>query len=181
MDAPIRLGVVARAHGIRGELLLDWDADTLDALDGPLFLRSGGRPPRPIRILSWRPHGGRPLIRLEGVTDRNAAELLRGAEILASRADLPEPDEDERYVADLLGCDVLLPDGTRLGRLDHLEAPGGGNLLWSVVADGGAEILIPADPRFIVSLEPEASRIVVDPPEGLVELYLGGESGAGEA
>lgn len=94
-------------------------------------------------LWSCRMHKGRPLLLLEGITDRNMAEALRGQKILLDRADLPEPGEDEAYLEDLLGCDVLLPEGRRLGRLDHFEYPAGQEI-WAIVTDQGDEVLFPA-------------------------------------
>ena len=87
------------------------------------------------------------------------------------RESLPEPEEDEAYVEDLLGCDVLLPDGRRLGRLDHVEYPADQEI-WVIAAQDEREILFPAQPCFIVGFDLDAPSVTIDPPEGLLEIYL---------
>ena len=94
-------------------------------LDTPLWLQKGKDAPRRVKIAAVRSHKERPLLLLEGVADRTAAEALRGCKLFVRREDLPEPDDDEVYLEDLLGCDVILPDGARIGRLDHFEYPAG--------------------------------------------------------
>lgn len=171
-DMLIHMGTLARPHGIKGEICIDWHADSPLLLDAPLWLQAGDEPPRRVRVLSRREHKGRPLLLLEGVTDRTAAEALRGQKILMSRDSLPPPDEDEAYLEDLLGCEVLLPGGRRLGRLDHVEYPADQEI-WVVVTDQDREILFPAQPCFIVGFDLDARTVTIDPPEGLLEVYLG--------
>lgn len=176
----IELGVFLRPHGIKGECCIDWYADSPSLLDAPLFLQQGQRPPRPLRLRAWRMHKGRPLVLPDGVEDRNAAELLRGARILIDRSALPETEEDEVYVEDLLGCDVLLPDGSRLGRLDHVEYPADREV-WGIRTDDGREVLFPAEPCFIVGFaldDPQGPSVTIDPPDGLLDVYLGPDTPA---
>ena len=135
------MGTLARPHGIKGEICVDWYADSPSLLDGPFWLQAGDAPPRPARARSWRMHKGRPLLLLEGVTDRNDIEALRGQKILVDRDLLPPVDEDEVYVEDVLGFAVILPDGSRLGVLDHVEYPAGLEV-WSIVTDDGKGNLV---------------------------------------
>ncbi|MDR3641715.1 MAG: ribosome maturation factor RimM [Humidesulfovibrio sp.] len=181
---------VAKAHGIRGELCMDSHADspllfapgaTLYLAPAPLAGKGAGRP-RPYVIKSVRDNNGRFILALEGVADRNAAEALRGAEVLIPEADLPPPDEGEEYLHKLLGSHVFLADETEVGVFTAiLDTPG--QLTWVITAPasgtkGGAEILFPAVPEFILGLDAEAGRIHIDPPPGLLELYLGEPDGA---
>jgi 16S rRNA processing protein RimM len=111
------------------------------------------------------------LLCLEGVEDRDAAKALCGSRLLTADSALPPLEEDEVYVRDLLGADVMLPDGSRLGRLDHLLAESGQDV-WVIVTDGGEEILFPARPCFIERFDLERGRVHVAPPEGLLDVYL---------
>ncbi len=184
---------VAKAHGIRGELCMDIHADSplLFAPGGTLFLvlpaaqaQAGrapsvaGRPPRPGQgrprpyvVTSARDNNGRLILALEGVADRNAAEALRGAEVLISEADLPPPDEGEEYLHKLLGSRVFLADETPVGVFEAiLDTPG--QLTWVIKNPQGREILFPAVPEFLLGLDADAGLIHIDPPPGLLELYL---------
>ena len=171
----IHLGTLLRPHGIKGEICIEWYADSPALLDAPLSLEVGKRPPYPVRIVSHRQHKGRPLVMLEGVADRNAAEALRGARLLIHHDSLPAPDEDEIYVEDLLGCAVLLPDGSRLGRLDHVEYPAPDKEIWSILTDDGKEVLFPAEACFIEGFDltdPDSPTVTIAPPPGLLDIYL---------
>jgi|GEM_PF-40995 16S rRNA processing protein RimM len=176
---------VAKAHGIRGELCMDSHADSplLFAAGATLYLAppagKGQARPRPYVIRSARDNNGRFILALEGVADRNAAEALRGAEVLIPEADLPPPDEGEEYLHKLLGAHVFLADDTEVGVFTAiLDTPG--QLTWVMTAKGGAEILFPAVPEFILGLDAEAGRIHIDPPPGLLELYLGAPGDAAD-
>jgi 16S rRNA processing protein RimM len=171
---------VAKAHGIRGELCMDSHADSplLFAPGATLYLTpaqavgKGQARPRPYVIKSARDNNGRFILTLEGVDDRNAAEALRGAEVLIPESDLPPPDEGEEYLHKLLGSRVFLASGVEIGVFTALlDTPG--QLTWVITASGGAEILFPAVPEFILDLDAEAGVIHIAPPPGLLELYLG--------
>lgn len=169
----VHTGTLTRPHGIKGEICVDWYADSPELLQGPVFLQAGKETPRPVKIVSVRLHKGQPLVRMEGIEDRTAAEGLRGVRLLVRREDLPEPDEDEAYLHDLLGLDVLEDaTGRRLGVLEHVEFPNGQEV-WSIRADDGKEILFPAVEEFITAFDLEAGHIRITPPPGLLEIYLG--------
>ncbi|MBA4358387.1 MAG: ribosome maturation factor RimM [Humidesulfovibrio sp.] len=168
---------IAKPHGIRGELCMDSHAGSplLFAPGQTLFLaapaHAGPGRPKAYAVAASRQHTGRVLVTLQGVGDRNAADLLRGAEVFVAEADLPPPDEGEEYLHKLLGCRVLLPDGAEVGLFEALlDTPG--QLTWVIRAKGGQEILFPAVPQFILGLDAKKGEIVIDPPPGLLELYL---------
>lgn len=167
----VLLGVVARPHGLRGEFAADWYADAPPGDFPRLWLCRRGATPRAAALLAARAHKGRPLLLLEGAATRDEAEALRGAGLCVPRADLPEPPEGEAYLADLIGADVMLPDGGRIGRLDHVETPAGLEV-WAILTDSGREILFPARPEFIRSFDLDGRRVCIDPPPGLLDVYL---------
>lgn len=167
----VLLGTVARPHGLRGELALEWHADASPGDFPRLWLCRRGVAPRAVALCACRVHKGRPLVMLEGVTTRDEAEALRGSALCVPRAELPEPPEGEAYLADLLGADVLLPDGSRIGRLDHVEMPAGREV-WAIRTDEGREILFPARPDFLRSFDLKGRRVCIDPPPGLLDIYL---------
>lgn len=168
------VGSVAKPHGVAGELSVVCHAQSPDIFDrvSGVLVRGGGKPDRLRAVVSWRMHQDRVLLRLEGVTDRNRAEELRGAELCVRTSDLPPPDQGEVYLYQLEGCAVRLADGSRVGVLEgFLEIPG--QQTWVIRADGGREILFPAVRSFILSVDLDREEVVIDPPEGLLELYLG--------
>lgn len=172
---------VVKPHGIRGEICIHSFADSpsLFGLVHELVLEKGGRT-QVRRLQSWREHQGRVLVRLEGVADRNAAEDLRGWTVLVDADALPEVEDDEVYLREIIGFAVQLADGTSLGELSGvIETPGQDT--WTIDAPGGSEILLPAVPEFVLEIDMDTQRIVVDPPEGLLDLYLKGQPGADAA
>lgn len=164
------MGAMGRAHGIRGEIGVDWKGETGLSPGDAIYLQAGNAAPAPWQVEKVRIHNGRMLLSLQGINDRTAAERLTGAKIYLPRAAVPPPAEDEAFVADLLGCEVFLVDGEPVGRLGHVEFPGG-KMIWAIETPEDREILFPAEPQFIEKLDMENRRIVIDPPAGLLDIY----------
>jgi 16S rRNA processing protein RimM len=172
----VLVGGVAKAHGIRGEIRIVSHAES-PSLFGrvpALFLRDGSRPPRSFGVRSWREHQGDVLLILEGIDDRDKAEALRGREVLVREEDLPDLDEGEHYLYQMLGCRVILEDGTEVGVLENFFENGDQDT-WIIVNGAGTEILLPAVPEFVLDVDLDAEVITIDPPEGLLDLYLNPE------
>ena len=169
--ACIHMGTLTRAHGLKGELCVDWHADS-PLRSMRLYLQIGAETPRPVSVLAVRMHKGRPLALLEGIRDRTEAEKLRGARLLLPEDELPETAGDEPYLYQLPGLEIVLhKNGRPLGHIDHVEFPGGQEI-WAIRTAGGREILFPAVRSFVLSVDLEKGRVVIDPPPGLVEIYL---------
>lgn len=94
------------------------------------------------------------------VTDRNAAEALKGARVFVARSSFPTAGDDEYYWVDLIGCAVSNRDGAALGSVTELLDTGAHSVLR--VVQGEAERLIPFVAAYIDSVDLEARRIVVD-------------------
>ena len=134
----VEIGTLARPHGIRGEIRVNYYADSLELLRGDVvYLQAGNKPPRKMEIDTVRMHQGTPLIRFVEAPDRTAAEFLRGQTLLIPESALPELDEDEVYLHDMLGLSVVLdakarragsrPFPRRAGTLVHPHAGRQGN------------------------------------------------------
>ena len=182
----VEIGMLARPHGIRGEIRVNYYADSLELLRGDVvYLQAGNKPPRKMEIDTVRMHQGTPLIRFVEAPDRTAAEFLRGQTLLIPESALPELDEDEVYLHDMLGLSVVLDaTGQKLGVLDHVLFPAGQEI-WSIRAyregeyapgdpgrASGHEILFPAVPEFVADIDLDTEIIRITPPEGLLELYM---------
>jgi 16S rRNA processing protein RimM len=160
----VRIGKVVRALGLKGHLGVGGTEGALGGLER-VALRSGGGEPAIRRVLEARPQGRLWAVKIEGVLDRAAAEALVGAEVLAAREDLGEAGEDRHWWTDLEGLPVVTAAGEALGVVTGLLETGGVDVL--VVTGGGRERLVPLAPYVEVDLT--AGRVVVDPPEGLLE------------
>lgn len=156
---------MAKAHGIRGELLATSGSPTLFEATGYVLLGRPGEEPMRYAVRKAKAHQGRTIFALAGVTDRNAAEALRGSELLLPRTALPELDEDEIYLTDVLGARLVSPTGREYGRVVGFFEPTPGQELW-VIDCAGEEVLFPAEDVFILEFR-EDGEIVVDPPGGL--------------
>lgn len=169
-EAPDRLIVaeVTKPHGIRGEVIARLaGVDGADLLDLDLRLRPATGAEIPARLLRARPTPSGWILALEGVTDRNRAETLRGAVLLAARGDLPEAEPGEWYVADLVGLRVLDAELGEIGRLEEvLKLPA--NDVFVVRGDRG-EILVPVVEDVILDADPEGGVMRVRLPRGLLD------------
>lgn len=118
----LRVGRVARAHGLKGELevRLDWEdgESLLDASEVELEAADGRRSAHGVQRARATPKGV--LVQLEGISDRTAAEARLGTVVYIARAELPELEEGEYYLADLVGVAVSGPDGFR-GRVVEVQ------------------------------------------------------------
>jgi 16S rRNA processing protein RimM len=149
---------VARAHGLRGEVVVDLWTDQRQRLEpgSVLTTRRGAS----LRVLAARPFGSsRFLVRFEEITDRTAAESLRGVELQAEAVEVP----GTLWVHELVGAVVRDAAGTELGRVATVEANPASDLL--VLESGG---LIPI--RFVTNHDAGAGVVDVDIPEGLLDL-----------
>ncbi|MEX1162203.1 MAG: ribosome maturation factor RimM, partial [Nitriliruptor sp.] len=169
MSALVVIGRVIKAHGIRGEVVVDVLSDVPGRFDAGGTVTLGGTP---TVIASSRPHQGRLLVRFEGVADRNAAELLRGRTIEGPPGDLT--DSEAYYVHELVGMAVVTVDGDHLGDVSgHIELPGAaGYDLLEVTREDGSTWLLPASDELVeVGELPDGTEllVVVDPPEGLID------------
>ena len=160
-DARILLGVVGRPHGVRGLLHVhSYTADPADlAAYGALTDESGRR-----WTMVWRGEGVAELRDAAGtpVADRNAAEKLVNTRLYVERDRLPEPEDDEFYLADLVGLQAVAPDGSALGRVDVVHDYGAGASL-----EIGA-LLIPFTRACVPHVDVAAGRLVVVPPAEVV-------------
>ncbi|MCF8034629.1 MAG: ribosome maturation factor RimM [Desulfarculaceae bacterium] len=166
----ILMGRAAGAFGVKGEVKL-----TSFARDDKIFTRIGvihaGADPataRPLTITGARSHGGRLLLRLAEVETREQAAALGGAWVYLRREDLDPLGEDEYYWFQLTGAEVSTKGGRRLGKVASVFEAGAHDLL-VVTSPGKPDLLIPVTEDMVPVLDPEAGRVVVDPPPGLLE------------
>lgn len=172
------LGRLTKPHGVKGDIRVEYYADSAELLEKPLMLRAGRFAPRPVRIRDWHLWKDQLILSIEGCNDRSAAEQLRGQELLIDASFLPEAEEDEPYLRDLIGLSVRLEDGTIVGELEDIDFPAGQEM-WSIRApetEGGHEILFPAVPEFVLDIDLSAGTATIAPPEGLLDLYRTGGS-----
>ncbi|QDE90449.1 16S rRNA processing protein RimM [Myxococcus xanthus] len=176
----LELGYVARAHGLRGEVAiraLDPASETLDTVDR-IWVRTRAGVEREMRLEALRPTPKEDIVVLEGVESRNDAEALVGAKVFVFREDLEPPAEGEFFQGDLVGLEAVDANGNALGRVEEIwttgEVP---NLV--IRASGREELVVPFADEFVPTVDLEARRIVIHPPEYVEAGRKGAESGGG--
>ena len=158
------VGRVGRAHGLRGEVLVDVRTDSPELRLAPgTVLATDPAAAGPLRIETGRVHSGRLLLHFGGVGDRSSAEALRGVLLLAEvdPDELPD-DADEWYDHQLVGLDAVGPDGTAVGEVrEVLHLPGHDVL--AVTRPDGSEVLVPFVSEIVPEVDLAANRLVVTP------------------
>jgi 16S rRNA processing protein RimM len=167
----VAIGEVTRAYGLNGEVRvtpLTDDPERFHRLVECVLWDASRDERETRRIATARRHGEAVVLRLEGCETAAAAAALTGRLIALPREDaLPLP-EGRFYEWQLAGCDVVTEDGRSVGRVTGIErAPA--QDLW-VVRDGAAERLIPAVAEIVIEVDLAARRVVIRPPDGLLEL-----------
>ena len=166
------VGRVARAHGNRGQVIIDPATDFPDERFKPgsvVHVRKGDET-APLTIESVRFHRGRPIVALAGVDTMDAAEGLAGTELRVSVEALQPLPPRSFYHHDLIGCSVETPLGESVGPVIRVEGDAAGSRL--VVGGEGGEILIPLVEGICIDVDIATRKIVVEPPEGLLDLNV---------
>jgi 16S rRNA processing protein RimM len=163
--ALLPIGKVVRAVGLKGQLGIAGTDGALSGLGQLALSRPAEGPPTLRRLLDARRQGKLWVVEVEGISDRAAAEGFVGAEVQVLREDLGEPGEGRYFWADLEGLPVVTVQGEEVGRVTGLYETGAADVL--VVEGPKGERLLPLAPY--VKVDMSAGRIVVDPPEGLLD------------
>ncbi|MDH4246915.1 MAG: ribosome maturation factor RimM [Deltaproteobacteria bacterium] len=176
------IGVVLQPHGLKGELRVRQLTDAAHYYERkrPPVILETSRGLRPLAIREIRSSGRDWVLLLEGVTTREAAEALQGANVLLEQAHLKPLEEDEYFTDDLLGSQVITLAGETVGEVTGLLDIGPHEVL--MVQGTRGEVLIPLVPHVVTTVDMGARVIHVDPPPGLLELNLpGSETGTAGA
>ena len=172
MDDLVLVGRVARAHGNRGQVIVNLDTDFPDERfrAGAVVMVGPAATARTIREVRF--HQGRPIIALEGIETMTEAEALAGAELKVSAAAAGALPEHTYYHYDLIGCEVTDRSGKAIGPVTGVE--GTMEMSRLVVAGSHGEVLIPLVAEICTEIDLAGRRIVVNPPDGLLELNAPG-------
>jgi 16S rRNA processing protein RimM len=167
-DDLLLVGRVARAHGNKGQIIVNPETDFPEerfAVGTTLLV---GEHAEPRTITAARMHQGRPVIALEGVGTMDEAEGLANAELKVHASTLAPLPENTYYRHDLVGCEVRDTEGRLIGEVAAVEGPI--ELSRLVVNAPHGEVLIPLVADICVEVNPPAKRVRVMAPEGLLEL-----------
>jgi 16S rRNA processing protein RimM len=162
----VLLGRFGAPHGVRGEIRLQSFTRDPSAIAsyGPLTDKSGAKS---FTLVSVRPQGKDMLVaRVEGVDDRTGAERLTGVELYIRRDRLPPPeDEDEFYLADLVGLRAETRTGEVIGTIVAVRNFGAGDILEVSPISGGETLLFPFTKAVVPVVHVGEGRVVIEPME----------------
>ena len=164
------VGTIARAHGNKGQVIVNPQTDFAHdrfAVGHEMVIEQGGRSTTR-RITAVRFQGGRPIVALDGIDTMDDAEALAGAELKMPAGSLGALPANTFYRHDLVGCEVKDTAGRAIGRVTDVEGPLERSLL--IVASGRGEVMVPMANGIVVNVDTVARQIVVELPEGLMDL-----------
>jgi 16S rRNA processing protein RimM len=169
------VGRLGRPHGVRGQVTVEVRTDDPDLRFAPGSVLVTEPPERgPLTVVDKRWHSGTLLLQLAGPDGvafgtREDVDTLRNTLLLVPVADLPELEEsDSFYDHQLVGLSVRLPDDSLLGTVTAIRHEAQDLLV--IDRPGGPEVLIPFVSALVPTVDPAGGYLVVDPPEGLLEL-----------
>ena len=169
------VGRIGRPHGVRGQVTVEVRTDDPDLRFAPgttLLTEPAARGPLTVEVARW--HSGTLLLTVTGpagqvYADREAADALRNTMLLVPVEALPElEDPDSFYDHQLVGLAAVLPDGSVIGEVTGVRHEG--TELLVVRRPERPEILVPFVSAIVPSVDLAGGRLVVDPPEGLLDL-----------
>jgi len=165
----LAIGRVAGAFGVQGEVKVEVHTDFPERFHQlkRVHLAKEGEP-RPVAVLGVRRHKSHFLLRLEGCSDRTAAEKLRGQWLYIPVEEAMPLAEDEYYVHEVLGLRVETREGECLGRIEDVIFTNA-NEVFVVKGDDGEEVLIPVLEDVVLEINGQGKRVLVALPPGLRE------------
>jgi 16S rRNA processing protein RimM len=165
------IGRIVRPHGIRGEVVVEVTTDEPSArFSAGGALATEPEAAGPLTIEAVRPHQGRLIIAFDGVLDRTGAEALRDVRLCVDSADLPPPeDPDEYHDFQLVGLRAVSDAGEALGEVVGVEHGPAADLL-VLRRPAGGSALVPFVKAIVATVDLAGGRVVLTPPEGLLEL-----------
>ena len=171
MTTDLRVGVIIKPHGIKGEVKV------YPTTDSPLRFNEithvniiqQGRTIGDVKVAGVKFFKDIVILKLKGYNDINEVEALKGAELYIPREEGAELEDGEYYIADIIGMEVLTDDGVRLGTVkDVMET--GANDVYVVEREGGKELLLPAIKQCILDTDIDKNVMTVHLMDGRLEL-----------
>lgn len=162
----ICVGVISTVHGVRGQVKIKSfmaDESSIGELD--VLYNKQGEPAYKINVTGGVK--GALIAWVEGVSDRNAAEALKGRELYIPRDLLPEIEDDEFYYEDLIGLSAVSTDGEALGSVKAIHNYGAGDII-EVVGSDGKEFMYPFTKQFVPKVDIAGKKVVIDIPEEII-------------
>jgi 16S rRNA processing protein RimM len=162
------LGKVIRSQGSDGRLKLRLSEKGPTGFVGTKVYLERGERPEAFKVEALTLDRNATILKLKGVDSLAAADALAGCDVYAAESDFRGLGDDRFYDFQLLGSRVLTLEGTEVGTIEAILAAGGPVLL--VVGRAGREVYIPFTEAICVKVDAKAGEVVIDPPDGLLDL-----------
>lgn len=168
MEDLLKVGVITTTHGVRGEVKVFPTTDNAERfLELEYVLLDTGRELRRLDIKNVRFFKNLVILKFDGIDNINDIEKYKGKDLWIPREEAQELGEDEYYIADLQGLNVVLEDGTGFGTLrDVMET--GANDVYTIDSNEHGEVLLPAIKECILDVDLEKNTMTVHLMKGLL-------------
>jgi 16S rRNA processing protein RimM len=169
-DGDVVVGRIGPARGVRGDVFVEPWTDVPEERFAPgAVLRTDPAEAGPLTVESSSTAGGKLVVRFADVAGRAAAEALRGVRLVIAADSRPALDDpDEFYDTDLVGLSAATVDGAELGTVDDVVHTSG--VTYLIVTAHGRERTVPFVSAIVPTVDLSAGRVIIDPPDGLLEL-----------
>lgn len=170
-DSLVRIAKALRTRGLKGELVADLLTDFPERFEAITTLIAVG--PRGehqvVELENFWFQNDRVILKLVDCDNVDAAEKFKNYEFCVTDSEVVELEEDEYYDFDLEGCTVRDASGRKVGKVTEVLKTGGAEIL-VVAAESGTEIMVPLAESIVTKIDIGAKEILIDPPEGLLDL-----------
>ncbi len=168
MEQMLQVGVITATHGIRGEVKVYPTTDDATRFDDlKRVILDGGKQQIPLEIQSVKYFKQFVILKFKGIDNINDIERYKRCPLLINREDAVDLEEDEYFIADIMGMEVYTEDGSLFGTLkDVMET--GANDVYVIDSKDHGEVLIPAIKECILNVDEEAGKITIHLIEGLL-------------
>ena len=167
MEQFFQVGVISSTHGVRGEVKVYPTTDNPERfLDLKQVLLDTGKEQIPMEISKVRFFKQFVIVKFKGIDNINDIEKYKGKSLIVPREDAVELAEDEYYIADLIGMEVVTDEGEKGTLKDVMET--GANEVYVIIFEHLGEVLVPAIRQCILDVDVEAMKMTVHLLEGLV-------------
>ncbi len=168
MEQMLQVGVITATHGIRGEVKVYPTTDDATRFDDlKRVILDAGKQQIPLEIQSVKYFKQFVILKFKGIDNINDIERYKKCPLLISREDAVDLEEDEYFIADIIGMDVYTEDGAHFGTMkDVMET--GANDVYIIDSKEYGEVLLPAIKECILNVDEEEGKITVHIMEGLL-------------
>ena len=166
----LQVGLISSTHGIAGEVKVFPTTDDVNRFD---YLKDvildTGREKLNLTVAGVKYFKNMVILKFKGIDNINDVEKYRGCSLWVTRENAVELDEDEYFVCDMIGLDVITDEGDKLGELTDVIQTGA-NDVYVVKTKEGKEVLLPAIDEFVLIVDLEENTMTVHVMDGLLDL-----------